>query len=128
MLQSQLRLRAGMQGEPRDRGLRRGSSGSIGLMPGGRDGAVETDHGPAIVDAEVGASGLDAQAQVTVLGEVADADDGGGKTRGGTDAERPARSEPVGYPADDRRADRGAAQGDRETDRQYTSPHRRLGG
>src|SRR5450631_1920931 len=89
----------------------------------GRNGACGR-----LVDAEVGASGLDAQAQVTVRGEVADADDGGGQTRGGTDAESPARSEPVGYPADDRRANRGAAQGDRETDCQYTTPHCRLGG
>ena len=51
---------------------------SHGLMPGGRDAAVETGHAATVVDAEVGASGLDAHAQVTVRGEVADADDGGG--------------------------------------------------
>jgi hypothetical protein len=85
-------------------------------------------HELAIVDAKAEASSVDAHAQATVLHEIMDADDRGGKARSGADAKRPARSEPVGHPTDDRRANRRAAQGYRETDRHHAPAHDRLGG
>src|ERR1700722_17473767 len=82
----------------------------------------------ALVDAKADASGIEAQAQVTILHEVMDADDGGGEARSCGEAERPAGAEPVGDEADNRRADRRAAQSDREPDRHDASAHRGRGG
>src|SRR5579871_3872815 len=66
------------------------------------------------VHAEAETSAVDMHAQASVFREVVDHDDRPAKPCRGADAEGPARAEPVGDPADDRRADRGAAEGDGE--------------
>ena len=67
------------------------------------------------------------QAQVSMLREIIDPDNRRTKTRYGTDAKRPARTEPICDPTDNRRANRRAAQSDSEEDGYYPSTHRWLG-
>jgi putative chromate ion transporter len=50
-----------------------------------------------------------------------------GQARGGADAERPTRAEPISDPTDDRRPDGGTAQRCGEQDRHHTAAHDRLG-
>src|SRR5450755_2020099 len=52
---------------------------------------------------------------------------GSRKARGGTDAEGPARAEGIRHPADDRCANRRAAERDADAKRHHPSAHRRFG-
>src|SRR5579863_2000686 len=89
-------------------------------------GTSRAPHSLAPVDADTHASAIDADAQTAMLPQIMQRDERGGKAGRCAYTDAPARTEPIGDPADDRGADWRAAQGNGGANGHYATTHARF--